>query len=312
MKSQIIDRDQLISKLKFDIKNINNQIEKGYTLFKQKQEEVSTYESEFSTLVEKQLDLERKIKYLKTLQSDYRRFTNDYGFEKHKSSVMINECGVPRNVHRWTLYQAINPTYARNLKYHMLLTSKLANVYKAYSKISSERDALKEKLQEQKNGVIPNGSKLSKQFNLNLENCRQAINDKEAEIKELSQLIQNTRDKIDDYKEKIDQIRGKVTQRKNTAVILHTKNYTSRTVLRAKTSQSERPTFFITQNPDPTPTANAQCGGGFVIRKESNKSEAEEGVSFGALPAYTPRKLSSNQILKPSSSRNRPKTSYRQ
>ena len=325
MKHQIIERDQQIDQIHHDIKNINNQIEKGYTLYKAKQEEIQKLEGELEKAIAKTMALEQNRKYVQMLESDFRRYSNDYAFELQKTSNMVNEIGIPRNVHRWKLYETVNPTYAQHLKYHMILTGNLDKAHKEYLQLCKEKEDLKKQLENQSKRVMPNGKKQKSAFGMNLENCRKAIAEKDAEMKSIQEEIVKTREEIEEYQNMIDGIRGKVTQRKNTAILLHNRNYNSRTIIRerAKTSMGERSklpavertgnAFFITQNPSDLQFANPQVGGGFVVRQKTAKRDEDDynDTMFGVINSTTPIKTAASAIYRPSTARKRPKTALR-
>ena len=140
----------------------------------------------------------------------------------------------------------------------------------------------------------------------------------EANVKEIINILK-TREEIDEYREKIDALRGKVTSRKNTATVLHTKNYASRSVIRAKTASARRTKFsnlerersgvtndfFVTQNPpELQEAAPLHAGGGFVIKRESPRViEGDDNDCIIGIPSSTPRKTAASAIYKPKTAR---------
>ncbi|EAY07222.1 hypothetical protein TVAG_050380 [Trichomonas vaginalis G3] len=324
MNEQLHERTKLVNQLRYDIKTIQNRLEKGYTLFDTKKQEIERLENEYSKLVHTQLILEEKKRSVKTLQSDYRRYYNEYNLEMQKTVAITNEFGIPRNIHRWSVYQFTNPAYAQQLRYHCILTARLDEAHVKWLKLLDEKKEIEKKIEMKNQKVLPHGKKLTAAYPTNIENLTNAIADKDREIKEISEKIDDTREQIEIIKEKIDALRGKVTQRRGTTAVLRGKNYNVSKIIRAKTSQGTRPktastvgesTFFITQNAKDT--ALPEFGGGFVLKTELPQLPGEEHNEIFAHPAIITAANSSRQlnnqieIKRPKTVRRRPQTATR-
>lgn len=298
MHEQLHERTKLVAQLRFDIKTIQNRLEKGYTLFDAKKNEIETLEAEYSKLVSQQMILEEKKRSVKTLQSDYRRYYSEFNLELQKTAAITNEIGIPRNVHRWNVYQYTNPAFAQQLRYHCILTARLDEAHNAWLKLIEEKKRIIKEIEAKQAKVIPHGKKLSAAFSLNIENLKESIAAKDKEIDEVKAQVEDVRNQIEDIKCEIDSLRGKVTVHRGTTAVLRGRNYNAGKIIRAKTSHGQRPkttsAFFITQNAAPP-----EFGGGFVLKTEIPHTDGDDEIF--AQPA----------IIRPKTVRRRPQTAFR-
>jgi hypothetical protein len=204
---------------------------------------------------------------LSALNYEALRLTTEAMFERQKCGGLVHEFSVQRNVHRWDIMAAVDPTYVKQLKYRCQLTSKLDASHRELIDLIEE----KRKLQEKVTKTVASASKSSKvSVEEQMAVYAADIAKKEEQIEGLRRQVDENRPNMHSSMSDVAAVHEKVVMRRGNCAKLRTQS------VAAMRPAGEDAVWFITEAP-----MYRIRGGGFVSRGVRVK-EGEALVSLSA------------------------------
>ena len=272
--------------LRAQIQTTETYLKKYSNQFTEQNMEMERAIGELSALEAKHRELEKKRTNVEILQIRLQKLSTENMIENQKTTVLIHEFAVKRNVHRWNALEAVDPGLVKQLKYRLILTGKLDAAHRELLDLEKQRDDLKVQLEELR-------TKHDKAFSrLEVEECirmyTEAIKAKDAELAELKSAVNNNKSGLNTSFKTITDVRMKVNQRIGNVARLRTRSAASK---RPQTSTA----WFITEAP-----VNRMIGGGFMVRtpptQDSFTGDTEIAVAGHAVTPTSNRRAKSSLL----------------
>lgn len=264
----LVERRQAIDNLNSDIITLLQHINRGQREYNTLCDKLADLTNEMKAAVQKNYELERKVDRLNYMKNDEKRLFNLLSQENDKCSLLIREISHPRNVHRWNMYDAIDPVYKRNLMYMAQIYSKIDVAHRYLIHLEHQRDELKKKVQEKNKKVIPNGGSELAAFQYHLNKYKKDIAEKDKMINEMMIEIKDNRSKLNNIKSGVLDVRSKCNTRRVSVSQLRNR------VIASRNEKRQQNMFFITESEATTQV----LGGGFVQRISTNISNDDSQI----------------------------------
>jgi chromosome segregation ATPase len=199
-------------------------------------QEVALLQGELMRLDEANRRLQEKITRLSHVDSDIRRSMRFALVERHKAITLIYDLGVRRNVHRWEVMAAVEPSYVRSLKFKSRLSAKIDARHRELMALLQEKDELAEKVQAANRGSESTVSVTFRQMN----EYRLSLRRMDQEFAEMEIEMKNNRELLAEHSTAVSTCRERLADRRTTTVQIDH----DITEIR---SQGSSPVYFITQ-----------------------------------------------------------------
>lgn len=259
LRDQIYQRDKLAKKLREDILNQLNKLEKGKSLFKQKIHEIKYLEADCMNFKDRLQSLEKKKKYLKKVHLNYHNLYLDYNQELAKAASIVHELSIPRNVHRWSMYESVDRHYAKNLRYRIEVARQLGIAHQRLLILHEKRDRLKTELSDQKAKIHIDGKEKLENFPYTLEAYKDILVKQDQELLDMKQQIMSVRQQIIKLTKGNVSIKSKVSCSKHIFTEIKRHNISSKSAL----SRERNPVSIFLTEYEAGPVF---VGGGFVVK----------------------------------------------
>jgi uncharacterized coiled-coil DUF342 family protein len=256
-----VARNELLKKSK-TIEHLRSQIaieevflRKCAFQYTERAHEVVGYVGELTSLQEKTRELEAKRELMLALEYRAQRLFLESMFETQKYVALVHEFSIPRNVHRWHVLAAVDPTYVKQLRYHCLLTAKLDAAHRKLIRLVDRRNKLREKVSKAESRKT---TLTANQVNNYITQYTRDIQQREEQIEELRKGVDDNQGNMRDSVKGVEAVRSKIMARHGCIARLRTKS----TV--AMRPQTQNTTWFFTEVP-----VDTMRGGGFLSRGPS-------------------------------------------
>jgi chromosome segregation ATPase len=298
----LVQRRATVEDLKNTIQTTRMDLHKGSIEYGEKVQLVAERKVQMDALVRRHIELKEKRERLEFYQHEQRRMFGLYVQETEKSSALMYESIVPRNVHRWQMVMAIDPNHAIGLQYMSRIYARIDVAHRTLVSLVSEKEQLKKAIEEQNRRVsVPRVENNAKSMPSYIESYKADLNAKDEALAKLGEELDLVRNAIADVEYNIDLLRGKVNNRRTVVSVLRGRNLASREAKRQEM-------LYMTE-----PEGEIPLGGGFVKRL-SGEPERQSDIGVTTLqlsvmraqtpqlaaPGQTPRAAKSGKkILRP-------------
>ena len=254
--------------LRSNILTIERNIDKAKHVYEDKVKSIYEKRMELETLQQKTKTLEEKRDRTKRARFLYFRIQSDLLLERQKYSALIYEFSVPRNIHRWDVIEATDPTYASQLRYRAAISGKLDVAHKLLICLNEEKEKLQAEVNEMKSKAEKSLSKAEVQKRIEL--YEKDIHEKEEAMRNMRVTIGGNQDVMNRSISNIDTLREKITVKRGTTANIRSRTNLTSMKLRELDNNSNTG-LFITESAAPIP-----LGAGFIPKE----APQERQVSF--------------------------------
>lgn len=273
-KNEHSEKLKALDDLRSQIQTDETLLHKCSEQFREKNMEIERAVGELTGLEAKRRDLEKKRQKVEILQIRLQKLSTENLIENQKTTCLIHEFAVKRNVHRWNALEAVDPGLVKQLKYRLKLTGKLDAAHRELLELQKQRDRLKTEVEELK-------SKHDKAFSrYEVEECirmyTENLKAKDAELAELKTVVNGNKDGLNTSMKTIADVRMRVNQRIGNVVRLRTRSQASK---RPQTGS----TWFITEAP-----LDRMIGGGFRVKTPSGQDSVPDSPIVVSGHSVTP------------------------
>jgi chromosome segregation ATPase len=270
----LLERRRTADELKAKIHVIGLEIEQGAKEYRQKCEEVRSLNQEAAIAIERNVELHSSRQRVIFHKHEEHRLFSLVIQENKKLASLTDEAAVPRNVHRWDMYAAIDQTYTRTLRYFAKLTGKMDRAHRQLIRLMEERNKLKAQLAaRQKREVVRDGPD-EQSCREHFERYKADLAEKESAIREMEAQVDRQHEDIHGVQRKLGALHGRVNDRRSVCSELKSRNLVSR-------HEKRQQLLFMTE-----PSASVQIGGGYIAKLDG--AQPREGQnSFSGLDDRT-------------------------
>jgi hypothetical protein len=274
----LVQRRTTADELRNHIQTARMDLHKGGIAYAEKLAEIAELRRQMDANVERNIALQLRCERLAFVQHEQRRIFGLYVQESEKTSALTYEAAVPRNVHRWQMYSAVDPAYAMGIRYLARIYGRIDAAHRTLVALVERREKMRRTAAERHRRAV--GARMARDPKTvpgHIESYKADVAAKDEALTKLGGELDRVRNAIADVAYGIDLLRGKVCDRRSVMSELRGRNLASR-------GEKRQALLFMTE-----PEAEIPLGGGFVLKAGGEpERQADGGVEELKLAALRP------------------------
>lgn len=296
IKKAVHDRERKLDALKSDIRIKTAYLNRCNKVYRDKVMEISGLQKEMESMTRKYHILEQKRDRFKQIQYESHRASVQLLIEKQKTTALTYEFSIPRNIHRWDPLSAVDPGYVKNLRYRMILFTKLNHAHREYERLQNKKAHLEQELNRKRELL---------EKSLTVDTVKKHVARYQSALKEKMDLLKNMSNQARDLHPSINRstsdletLKEKVNKRKTMASVIHLQNIEAHSSYNANKSNDQ---WFLTESESYPLTV----GGGYVgVAPQSIRREVFSDLEVSSSSAGLAKTLKKSLIFSPELGRN--------
>lgn len=275
VREALYGKDRQLESQRSSIHTTEAFIKKCGQLYKEKTEEIAHLMGTLRQLQSETQKLEEKREKMGTLEYEMHRNLTAALVEQRKTVTLIHEFSIPRNVHRWSVIEAVDPTYVKNLKYRSIMSGKIDAAHRELIELREKKAQSLQLLQNLKKEAE---SKQSKEVVLGaIKTYNEDMKRMDEKLQEFESLLNNNKNSVGTSIKQIETARKSLTQRKGETSVVKNEIYN------IKTQSEDFVPYFITE----IPAHDEFMGGGFSKTNLTTQSTPAAEIKVGPTPPVT-------------------------